>query len=114
MIITVESRETSKQIEQHLFEYNWFHPKRVSYHVYRFFHFLFHKEQLGNATDNLPPAAPDKLQLFDFLYDLIHMKYAFPYSRVLALFTLHYVQSIRSMTGAPGALRSKERKALTY
>jgi hypothetical protein len=91
MIITEESLKTSE--EKHILEYNWFHPNRISYHIYRFFHSIFGR---NNDEKEALVRGNDHLKLFDYLYDLIMLKYAFPYSRLLSLFTLHYIQSIKS------------------
>ncbi len=120
MIVTQESLDSAEG--KLILQYNWFHPNRIAYHMYRFFHALFQSPSpqstaikqalLSSSTSkqkenkNLSldkhkvgenKTSLSSLELFQYLYEFLLIKYAFPYSKLLGLYTMHYMQSIRSL-----------------
>ena len=120
MIVTQESLDSAEG--KLILQYNWFHPNRIAYHMYRLFHALFQSQSpqssaikqalLSSSTSkrkenkNLSldkhkvgenKTSLSSLELFQYLYEFLLIKYAFPYSKLLGLYTMHYMQSIRSL-----------------
>lgn len=99
MILTQESLDSAEG--KHMLQYTWFHPNRIAYHMYRFFHALLMNPQqssaLKQAIANEKQSRNGSLKIFQYLYELLLLKYAFPYSRLLGIYTMHYMQSVRSL-----------------
>ncbi|KAG2373863.1 hypothetical protein C9374_011748 [Naegleria lovaniensis] len=72
---------------------HWFDQDRIDYHTLRFHDAI--QKQLLNRTKN-PPSEKDK-KTAQSLLDIIRLKYIFPYSRLLGLFTYFYIVTIKNL-----------------
>lgn len=79
---SVNCMQQAAQWQQQLRTLHFFAPERIAYHVHRFF----------NLFKSQNPTTTSFAELFDYL----HIKYAFSYSKILALFAFHYITTIRS------------------
>ncbi|KAL9642988.1 hypothetical protein ABK040_010680 [Willaertia magna] len=70
-------------LEEITSSYRWFSNQRIDYHTYRFSDAL--QKQLSNKNK----------ETIQTLLDILRLKYIFPYSRLLAIFTYFYIQTIK-------------------
>lgn len=67
---------------------NWFEQDRIDYHTLRFKDAL--EKQIKSNTNN-------RENTILTLLDIIRLKYIFPYSRLLSLFTYFYILTIKNL-----------------
>jgi len=68
---------------------NWFDQDRIDYHCHRF-------QDAFEKQLNIPDRKEKQTTIL-YLLDIIRLKYIFPYSRLLALFTYFYIVTIKNL-----------------
>jgi len=93
----IQQQPSSNKLAQQLRILNFYSPIRVLYHVQRLYNSL--KSNSNNSSGNTQAELQTQHQLnIPNLWDILHVKYAFSYSRVLAIYALHYLTTIKSFS----------------